>query len=332
MDHAPRLALIELLHRDGRPLQYVDVVAWPFSMGRALDNDLVLDDPHVAAHHARLDRAEDGTVLLRLGETLNGARMGGHRLTAGESATLDAGEGAFQLGGTHLRLRLPQLPLAPERPLPATSQPAWVTGALLVVLAILTYWPAWLRTDPGRDTSEWVPMLLALPVGVALWCLLWALASKLFQHRFDFWGHLGVASRVLAPLMALDLLLPQVGASLSWPWLWQASQWLFPFTLAVLGWQHAQLVVGGRAMTLALVCLGLLVLGIAPGLVRHERQFERLNDSAYMATLPLPAWRWHRADTVEQLITDTRALESVLKARVEAARKDAAADEGDAAD
>lgn len=330
MDHAPRLALIELLHRDGRPPQYVDVPAWPFSMGRALDNDLVLDDPHVAAHHATLDRAEDGTVLLRLGETLNGARMGERRLTSGESATLDAGEGAFQLGGTRLRLRLPQQPIAPERPLPATAQPAWVTAALLLMLAVLTYWPAWLRTDPGRDLSEWMPMLLALPVGVTLWCLLWALASKLFQHRFDFWSHLEVASRVLAPLIALDLLLPQLAASLSWPWLWQAAQWLFPTTLALLCWQHAQLVLGGRRVALALVSLGLLVLGVMPGLVRHQRQFERLNDSAYMATLPLPAWRWHQAGTVEQLIADAKALEPVLKARVEAARKDAATEDGDA--
>jgi hypothetical protein len=169
-------------------------------------------------------------------------------------------------------------------------------------------------------------MLLALPVGVALWCLLWALASKLFQHRFDFWGHLGVLSRVLAPLIALALLLPQLGASLSWPWLWQAAQWLVPVGLAVLGWQHAQLVVGSRPVTLALVCLGLLVLGVVPGLVRHQRQFERLNDSAYMATLPLPAWHWHQADTVEQLITDAKALEPTLKARVEAARKESTDD------
>ncbi|MBK7616494.1 MAG: FHA domain-containing protein [Vitreoscilla sp.] len=330
MDHTPRLALIELLHRDGRPPHYVDVPAWPFSMGRALDNDLVLDDPHVAAHHATLDRAEDGTVLLRLGETLNGASMGERRLVAGESATLDAGEGSFQLGSTRLRLRLPQQALAPERPLPATAQPAWVTAALLLALAVLIYWPAWLRADPGRDPSEWVPMLLALPLGVALWCLLWALASKLFQHRFDFWGHLVVLSRVLAPLIALDLLLPQLGASLSWPWLWQAAQWLVPAGLAVLGWQHAQLVVGSRPLTLALVCLGLLVLGVVPGLVRHQRQFERLNDSAYMATLPLPAWRWHQAGTVEQLVTDAKALEPTMKARVEAARKEASTEDGDA--
>ena len=55
MDSAPeRLALIELLDRDGRCVRAVDVTQWPFSIGRALDNDLVLDDPFVAAAHATL--------------------------------------------------------------------------------------------------------------------------------------------------------------------------------------------------------------------------------------------------------------------------------------
>jgi hypothetical protein len=307
------------------------VAAWPLRVGRALDNDLVLDDPHVAAHHATLDRAEDGTVLLQLGQTVNGARMGSRHLVAGDTAPLEGGDGAFQLGGTRLRLRLPHEPVAPERPLPSSDQPVWATAALLLAMAVLTYGPAWLRTDPGRDLAEWLPWLLALPVGLTVWCTLWALASKLFRHRFDFWGHLGVASRVMVPLLALDLLVPQLAASLGWAGLWQAAHWLVPATLAVLGWQHAQLVLGGRSVALGLVTLGLLVLGVVPGLVNNQRRFERLNDSAYMATLPLPAWRWHTAGTVDQLLDDAQALEPGLKARVEAARKDAA-DEADAAD
>lgn len=53
-----RLALIELLERDGRVSRVLDVHAWPLCLGRALDNDLVIDDPHLAAHHATLAVAE----------------------------------------------------------------------------------------------------------------------------------------------------------------------------------------------------------------------------------------------------------------------------------
>ena len=45
------LALIETLDRDGQPRQILRVSQWPVRIGRAIDCDLVLDDPHVAAHH-----------------------------------------------------------------------------------------------------------------------------------------------------------------------------------------------------------------------------------------------------------------------------------------
>src|SRR4030095_2492866 len=53
-DAEERVALIEIVERDGRVRQQLDVRGWPLSIGRALDRDLVLDDPHVAAEHATL--------------------------------------------------------------------------------------------------------------------------------------------------------------------------------------------------------------------------------------------------------------------------------------
>ena len=57
------MALIVEVLRHGRGgevrerLRLTDV---PVTIGRALDNALVLDDPHVDAHHARLVRDADG--------------------------------------------------------------------------------------------------------------------------------------------------------------------------------------------------------------------------------------------------------------------------------
>ena len=49
------LALVEAIDRDGLVRQAWRVERWPVSIGRALDNTVVLSDPHVAAHHATLD-------------------------------------------------------------------------------------------------------------------------------------------------------------------------------------------------------------------------------------------------------------------------------------
>ena len=62
----PTLALLEAFDRHGALLARAPVTRWPVTVGRSLECDLVLDDPHVAPTHLRIDRAADAprTCLL----------------------------------------------------------------------------------------------------------------------------------------------------------------------------------------------------------------------------------------------------------------------------
>ncbi len=189
-----RVALIEWLDREGHVQRSVDVAAWPLSLGRALDNTVVLDDPFVAAHHARLLPGEDGRLLLQALPSHNGLRLDGRALDG--PTPVPAGGGLLQLGQTRLRLRVADADaaLAPEKPLPATPAltrrgPLLAAGALMA----LVLGGQWLSLDPGADYTAWLPLALGLPAVVMVWCGIWALLSKLFQHRFDFSGHLRIA-------------------------------------------------------------------------------------------------------------------------------------------
>ena len=53
------LGLIEAFDRHGALLARAPITRWPVTVGRALDCDLVLDDPFVAPRHLRIDRAVD---------------------------------------------------------------------------------------------------------------------------------------------------------------------------------------------------------------------------------------------------------------------------------
>jgi hypothetical protein len=66
----------------------VSLVSSPVRVGRADDNDLVLADPEVSRHHARLEPDGQGWRMIDLGST-NGTWVNGVRLNA---ATIAAGD------------------------------------------------------------------------------------------------------------------------------------------------------------------------------------------------------------------------------------------------
>jgi hypothetical protein len=71
------------------------------SIGRALDNDLILESADVSRHHARIEQESGEFRLVDLGSTngtlINGQRVGEGLLAAGDTITLGSTEIAFQL-------------------------------------------------------------------------------------------------------------------------------------------------------------------------------------------------------------------------------------------
>lgn len=328
-----RLALIECHERDGRVGRVLDVWRWPVSLGRALDNHVVLDDVYVAAHHVLLRPGENGGVQLLVLDTVNGVVVDGRRHGAGACVDLPAGGASLQIGAGKLRLRLSGETLAPEQRLPggaATSR--WTP--LLLGLAAMALALAELAAglDPGADTTAWLPTAVGLPAVLLLWCGLWALMSKLFQHRFDFVGHLRIALPWLVSLQVVDLVLPQLGASLGWPWLWRLAPAVQALLAALLVRRHLVQVLPQhvRAVTAAVAAAVLVGGGIT--LTLTHRATDSLSRSPYMSTLPLPALNWTRPMSTDSLVDDMSTLGPALARRVEKAQTEEAEQGGDAND
>jgi hypothetical protein len=322
-----RLALIELVERDGRIGRCIDVQAWPLSLGRALDNDVVLDDPSAAAHHAQLQLLDDGQVQLQVLDTVNGVMHGRRRLAAGESLVLPAGGAALQIGSTRLRVRLLGEVLAPERPLPPGGRrlrPALMLGAITALVLA----DQWVHLDPGADYSAWLPVLLGLPVLALGWCGGWALLSKLFQHRFDFAGHLLIALPWALAITLVDDFLPQLAAMLGQPWLWHASGPLQGLLMALLLYRHLVHVLPLHRRAVGLTVGVLVLAGGALSAALTWRSNDSLRSAPYMSTLPMPALRWAGTVPPQQLVQEMGPLADKLLQRAKKARQDDAADEG----
>ena len=73
------------------------------TLGRALDNDIILSDEHVDAHHARLTAGDDGEIRIEDVGSVNGIRRPRHKQHV-DSAEVRSGE-IFLIGRSRIRMR-----------------------------------------------------------------------------------------------------------------------------------------------------------------------------------------------------------------------------------
>ena len=332
-----RAALIEVHERDahGRvALRSVPVSRWPLTIGRALDNDLVLDDPYVAPHHAVIERAAgddgggaDATLVLRVLDTVNGVGHDGVVVARNGHTALGPGGAALQIGATRLKLRLPGEVLAAEKVLPGVvpGQRLKLAAVALALLALVLA-EHWIALDPGADLSAWLAVVVGVPLAVVGWSGVWALVSKLFQHRFDFGGHLRIALPWLLGLSLAAALQPVLAAMLAWPWLWQATGPVQALLLALLVRAHLVHVLPQHPRIVGATVAALLLVGGGVQVAMTWRAMDALRPLPYMSTLPPPALRLAGTVPPQTLAQDVGPLVAAVQRRVQQAHDD----EGDA--
>ena len=326
------LALVELLDRDGRVRRALPVTNWPLRIGRAIDNDLVLDDPHVAPYHARIEAGDDGLPWLVALPSVNGVQVGRRRLGPGERTRLTGADLGWTVGTARLRARLAGEPLAPERALHVETGQGATIGFALALWAWQLAAQA-IRLDPGAKLTEWLAPLFGVPASVAGWCLAWALASKLFQQRFDFWAHVAVAVRFLLGIEVAGFVLDGVAAVTSWDALSRISGGVEAAIGVAMIWAHARLVLPNRARALALFATGAYVVGAGIVVTQNLQRNDRVFTELYSATLPPPGLLWAKPVAPEVFVRDAAALRERLDRSVRDAqaedKDDGQADAGD---
>lgn len=172
-----------------------------FTIGRELDNTLVLDSPRLSRYHVRLRISPAGTVLLEDLDSTNGTFIEGYLLSG--VRRLLPGE-AFTLAGT-IRLRLIEDESAqeftppaqwaapavePERlPMPGSAAPAshaetWIAPALTPASP-----PTQSEAPAAESAAAHGPRLLYAVIGLLLLalCGVLALGSYFWFAPLSFW-------------------------------------------------------------------------------------------------------------------------------------------------
>lgn len=312
---ALKLAVVEVLDRDGRSRLVVPVWQWPVSIGRSVDCDVVLDDPHAAPLHATVTET-DGALTLEVGETVNGIRLGRRQLKALERAELAAGE-SFDVGGTRVRIRRTSDALAHERPL--APELSGGRGRVLLLALAVTAWSLaahWINLDPGSRITDYLPVLVGMPVLLTIWSGMWATGSRLLRHRFEFWRHARIAFGFSLIMSIAALILPVVSYASGWVVFSRVSGLVAAGLVWAMVTAHLRLVLTVRPRVLTLVMAALFVAGVSLYVTRTYQVHDRLFDELYVSTLAPPAVRLAPAVTPGRFIEEARSLQAIVDAHI----------------
>jgi hypothetical protein len=305
---------IEVMSRHGEVAARERIDAPEARIGRAFDNDVVVDDPHVAPHHLRIFRGEDGELVAEDLGTLNGlyAEHGTRRI---ERLTL-AREPGIRIGRTTLRVHDGAHAVAPERLLaPPRAHAAWA-GALGVVLIALILLLGWLGL-----TTEATANLILLPVlgfatVIVLWSGMWALFSRVFFGQARFALQLRIALTAVLALFVWEQAADYVAFGFAWRDLTEYAGFGAWVVLGAACYGHLR-TIGPRHLRLA---MGVIVALIAAGAVMQytgKMEARRLvGERATLGDLRPPEFRLVPLASSEEFFKRTDAT----RARVDKAR------------
>jgi hypothetical protein len=217
--------VVEHLHRDGTVLARSAVIGSVFRIGRDLGNDLVLDDPHVAAHHAELHVAPDGSAQLQDLGTRNGIHPHRGKREPHYAVLADA---PYRLGNSLIRIRHRSWALPPEL---ALSMRAMWPLAILALMLVLGRgaWDIWL-TDLRDKPPSYVYELSSLAAAMCIWSAMYALLGRVLSGGDRFFTHLFIASSAFLGATVLHVLLQVLSFSASWLWPMRIA----PYTTVVI--------------------------------------------------------------------------------------------------
>jgi hypothetical protein len=311
---------LEVLEGDGVHARH-RLERFPVTVGRGYANDVILDDPKVSAEHLRIERTEEGRLVLRDVGSRNGTFRVEPWARLAELELTD--EARVAVGDTVLRFRsrthpvedtlVTAAPLAPRGRLFERPFAFPVMLAVVVVTFLLyEYLTNYQKTDWGS-----LVLTVVMPVFAAfVWAGLWSVASKVARRLFHFGAHGTIGSLGLLGLLMIPLLLGlltyslALGAWMRWVYLAGYLGWMG----CVLFW-HLRYVTRAEPRRLAsllaviLVCFGALT---QVDSLLGEEDFS--SSIEFDRTLLPPAFRVVPAKPVDTFFEGTQELQEDVDA------------------
>ena len=303
---------IETLARNGEVLHRHRVASLPIRVGRAYDNDFIVDDDYAAAHHVEIDADPSGALVLRDLGSRNGVVHAGRRV----QQLAMQGDTVVRMGHTSLRVRAADYPVPPE--MVDRTMHGWeglLPGAAGVLLAAaVALLVAWLL---DAQPFEWLYYVQAPAWGIGaalLWSSLWAFLNRLFGRHARLGRHLFIFGCGVAALVGVRLLAGVVAYAGSFESLTRYGSHAAVATIAGIVYFHLATIRPPLRRRLRLLCAGAALLGSGLVLIANQQRHGRAADELYMSVLLPPQVRGSADATVADYMGSVAAMRAGLDA------------------
>jgi hypothetical protein len=184
---------VEILSRHRDVAARFRIAAQEARIGRGYDNDVVVDDPYVAAQHLRVFRDETGHLVAEDMGSANGMYLDGSKNRL--ARIIVDGKHPIRIGQTYLRVCDLDHAVEPERiAQPERRVPPIVFAAALGVAEFgIVALDIWLTQTSEPRISNYLSPLLAIAGMLIIWVGVWALLSRIFSGGSRFLQNLLIA-------------------------------------------------------------------------------------------------------------------------------------------
>ena len=280
-------------------------------VGRAYDNDVVLDDPYVAPHHLRIHRSESGGWIAEDLGTANGLFLDHSRDRFGW-AEIDS-DRLMRIGHTYLRLRESDHAVAPERTDQPRSYGRWsVLAGLGVAVIALEVGSSWLAETTEPKLSPYLYAVLVVTVFIGAWTAVWSVLTRIFSGHARFERNLLIALSGLLIYGFYREFVAFAGFSLSLNELatyQYIGVWSLLATVCLL---HLRVVSPARLKLKAGLVVALLAAGIGVQLLNQSELRTGFDRQGMALHLLPPEFRLVPLQTEDTFFADIEALKAKL--------------------
>lgn len=293
-------------------------------LGRALDCDVILQDPHIEPHHLVI---EQDPVTDRLSATdlssLNGSwrieqnRRGvlGHKKTKLTANSPFFSGQVFELGRSHVRICseshtvAPAIPLSRWEALGHRLSHWWVYGTLVILLIALQVWDSYLSNPERKKLSQFLLSALYPVLGAVVFAGIWAFIGKNIRHDTKFSTHLSTALAALLAVAVFEFIAPY--------WVYHFGVWNWQGGSVTLFTAATVFALGYMTLSFATHLVGLMRVGVAavvpmvlliPMLLEILGQPEFNSSPPYDRSMVEPAMQFRKATDVAEFIEASEKL------------------------